>query len=328
MENNKLLDLLYNTLGPYKFNTGNEYSFVCPLCSRSDNAKKLTINLDTSDKAHFQRWHCWRNPTEHKGTNIISLFRRISASELKISQAKQILTEMSVPTYDINDIEPNLFSTPKEIKTEIIELPQHFHSFAEVKMDDPEYRNAMLYIKSRNITGSDIIKNNIGYCDGGPYRGYIILPSYDANRNLNYFVARKYYDTVTMRYKNPLISKNIIFNEIHINWNERIYLVEGVFDALAIKRNAIPLLGKTIGSALKKKIYEMGVKEICICLDNDAIKQSVNYIEEFMKNGISVYFTQLTDKDPSKIGFQEMTRLLKQSLQINFQDLIKLKMAL
>jgi hypothetical protein len=40
--------------------------------------------------------------------------------------------------------------------------------------------------------------------------------------------------------------KNIIGFENMINWNVPIVLCEGAFDAIAIKRNAIPLFGKNI----------------------------------------------------------------------------------
>ncbi len=38
----------------------------------------------------------------------------------------------------------------------------------------------------------DIIKYNIGFCNEGPYGGRVIIPSYDDNGKLNYFIARDY----------------------------------------------------------------------------------------------------------------------------------------
>jgi hypothetical protein len=54
------------------------------------------------------------------------------------------------------------------------------------------------------------------------------------------------------------VSRDIIGFELFINWNVPIILCEGVFDAIAIKRNAIPLLGKTI-----QKVNEKNHKFIC-----------------------------------------------------------------
>ena len=58
-----------------------------------------------------------------------------------------------------------------------------------------------------------------------------------------------------------------------------IILCEGLFDAMAIKRNAIPLLGKNIQSNLMKKIVTSVVNKIYIALDRDAIKQALNFCE-------------------------------------------------
>ena len=56
------------------------------------------------------------------------------------------------------------------------------------------------------------------------------------------------------KYKNPPMSKDTVGFELFINWNEPIVLCEGVFDAIAIRNNAIPLLGKFLSKTLLKKI--------------------------------------------------------------------------
>jgi hypothetical protein len=327
MTNNiKLLDFLRNILGPYKSYTGEEYYFSCPFCTKHDSKKKLAIKLDKDDLARFQHWHCWRDDT-HKGSNLISLIRKMKLPQNKISQLKSILKAYGI-AYDIDNIENGFQQSHEQVNKPEACLPEGFHSFIEVS-NNPEYKNALSYIKQRGITGSDIIKNNIGYCDTGKYQGYIIVPSYDESANLNYFAARSYYISEgSMRHKNPPMSKNIVFNELHINWNFPIILCEGVFDALAIKRNAIPLLGKTINDALREKIVSKNVKEIYLCLDADALKNTIRYIEDFLRNDIDVYFVQLPGKDPNKIGFENMYRLIKNAEKVDFSDLVKLKLSM
>ena len=78
------------------------------------------------------------------------------------------------------------------------------------------------------------------------------------------------YEDDTFKHKNPQVSKDIVGFELHINWNYPVCLVEGAVDAIAIKRNAIPLFGKTIPDQLKHRIIENNVKTIYICLDKDA----------------------------------------------------------
>ena len=99
-----------------------------------------------------------------------------------------------------------------------------------------------------------------------------------------------------------------------------------MFDAMAIKRNAIPLFGKTVPKLLMKKIYEKCVKSIYILLDRDAIKDSIKMIDGFMKNGIDVYFVNLKEGDPSDVGFEKTINLIKETKQTSFSDLMRMRL--
>ncbi len=81
----------------------------------------------------------------------------------------------------------------------------------------------------------------------------------DQDGNLNYFTARSFEEKPYVKYRNPSVSRDIIPNEHLINWNLPIVLCEGLFDAIAIKRNAIPLLGKNIEPNLMKQHLIMDV---------------------------------------------------------------------
>ena len=142
---------------------------------------------------------------------------------------------------------------------------------------------------------------------------------------LNYFVGRNIYDG-GMKYKNPPVSKDVIGFELFINWDEPIVLCEGSFDAMAIRRNAIPLFGKTIPKKLKMKIYEKKVKKIYILLDSDAVKDSIKITDDLMRNGIDVYFVNLREEDPSDMGFKKVINLIKETKQTSFSDLMRMKL--
>jgi hypothetical protein len=183
----------------------------------------------------------------------------------------------------------------------------------------------MFYLSNRGITYEDILKYNIGYCDEGLYTNRVIIPSYDDNGQLNFFVGRDIFES-KMKYRNSPTTKDVIGFELFINWDEPIVLCEGPFDAIAIKRNAIPLFGKTIMRNLKKKIYENSVKKIYLALDEDAIIDSIKITEEFSKNEINVYLIKLLKKDPSEIGFKNFVYLINDTKKTTFSDLVKLKL--
>jgi hypothetical protein len=110
--------------------------------------------------------------------------------------------------------------------------------------------------------------------------------------------------------------------EYFINWSTPIILCEGALDAIAIKRNAIPLFGKLIPDALMMKLVQTQVKTVYLALDNDVIKLSLNYAEQLLNLGKEVYLIELEGKDPSKLGFEKMTKLLHTAKPFTFADII------
>jgi DNA primase len=184
----------------------------------------------------------------------------------------------------------------------------------------------MSYLNKRNISFGDIIKYQIGYCDDGLYSNRIIIPSYDESMKLNYFIARDFYSSYS-KYKNPPVSKNIIVFDSLINWNEPIVLCEGVFDAIAIKRNAIPLLGKNIPKALFERIISKSINKVYLALDSDAMSEILKITDIFSKYNIDVYIIKLNkDTDPSDVGFEEMLKYVKNSESSSFTEQVMMKL--
>ncbi len=298
-----VITLLESVLGKGKINSNDNVAFHCPFCHH--NKKKLECNIAT------QYWHCW--VCNAAGRKLAVLFRKLNVQREKISKLVSLLDDVEYkPTKTTTD-------------TPVLQLPEGYRPLWKLDQLSPEYRNAVHYLKNRNINIFDILKYRIGYCRKGPYKGKIIIPSYDANGSLNYFVARAYYEEDKFKHKNPPASKDIVGFEMHINWRMPIILVEGAFDAIAIRRNVIPLFGKTISNTLKKRIVEMNVKEIYICLDKDARKQALEAAEYFMANGITVYFVDLTEKDPSELGFEKIISQIHNTQILSNEKLMEQK---
>mgnify|MGYP003670646792 FL=1 len=298
-----IITLLETVMGRGKINSNDNIAFHCPFCHH--NKKKMEVNIVT------QYWHCW--VCNAAGRKLPILFRKLNVQREKIAKLIELLDDVEWrPTKTTTD-------------TPVLQLPEGYRPLWKLQEMSPEYRNAIHYLKSRNITIHDILKYRIGYCRKGSYKGKIIIPSYDANGSLNYFVARAYYAEDKYKHKNPPASKDIVGFELHINWNMPIILVEGAFDAIAIKRNCIPLFGKTISNTLKKRIVEKGVKDIYICLDLDARKQALETAEYFMSNGLNVFFVDITGKDPSELGFEKITNVLHETHIMNETELMEQK---
>jgi DNA primase len=302
---NKLIYLIDRTIGSkgQKLKKQNEYMYWSPFVSH--HKPKLQINIITG------KWHCW--VSNAGGHNLFQLFKKVNATNDQFTELRGMVDETS---YGYKS---------KEVRKEVkVELPKEFLSLV-YKHPSPVYKNAMMYLHKRGITYEDILKYNIGYCDQGLYTNRVIIPSYDEDGQLNFFVGRDIFES-KMKYRNSPTQKDIIGFDLFINWDEPIVLCEGPFDAIAIKRNVIPLFGKTILSKLKRKIIEKKVKSIYISLDTDAIGDSMKMVENFMNHNIDVYFVKLTEKDPSDLGFEKVTELLKKTDKMKFSDLMRMKL--
>ncbi len=300
----KIITILDSALGVGSSLKGNEQAHHCPFCNH--HKKKLQINLDT------QRWHCW--VCDSKGRSIQSLLRKLNVDLRDIAVVKDVYGDE--PEYDTKEEFVAKLQLPKEFK----------QLYFKPKGINPLYNQALHYLNKRGITKADIVKYNIGYCEDGLYGGRVIIPSYDESGDLNYFVARSFYEDEKMKYKNPPISRDVIVFENMINWNEPITLVEGVFDSFSVKRNVIPLLGKFLLSKLKNKIMEKGVTDVTIMLDSDAVDDSTKHTEWFQKNGIKVKNIIPTDKDAGEMGFQKVNELLKGAKETTWDDLVLSKL--
>jgi DNA primase len=301
-DKNKVTSILSNTLGSHSTLRGNELAFYCPFCNH--HKQKLQVNTET------QKWHCWT--CNSGGKKLTSLLRKLDVDKNSISIIREIYGDSNYnPQQD--DSETKIYiSLPKEFKS-LNEPPKGFN---------PEYKQAMNYLTQRGITQKEIIKYNIGYCVDGLYARRVIIPSYDSNGLLNYFVSRSYYQDEKMKYKNPPISKNIICFESQINWKEPIILCEGVFDAITIKRNVVPLLGKFPSKQLVERIFMSGVSNIIISLDNDAMNEAMKAAEYFRKNGINVKMMYLKDKDASEIGYTKFYEELTKTKEFTSEELL------
>ena len=119
------------------------------------------------------------------------------------------------------------------------------------------------------------------------------------------------------------MSKDTVCFEMFINWNEPIVLCEGVFDAIAIRRNVIPLLGKFPSKTLVTRLVEKKVKTIYVALDEDARQDAIKLSKFLMDYGISTYLLNMKDKDPSELGFTKFWELLNSTQQSTFSDIIR-----
>ena len=306
MKEDLLKRLLESVLGVSKSaRGGDEAVFTCPSCNH--RKKKLTVNLATQK---FQCWVCG-----YKGHRAFKLLKAVSASPKAYEILKDIDSQYSFRKQTITKAPSGSLQLPSGV-TPIMS------SSAILS------KHALHYLNQRGITPQDVVKYDLHYCEQGDLRNMVVIPSYDKDGFLNYYVGRSFDKNAYIKHKLASSTKDIIGFEMYINWDLPIILCEGAFDAMAIKRNAIPLFGKKLATTLMTKIIKSNVKKIYLALDEDALKDAFNHAETFMSYGKRVYLIEMGDKDPSELGFEQFTKLLHSATELTTSTLMKKRLAL
>ena len=249
-DNEILVEIIRDLFGKEKnyYQTKGQISVNCPYCDDGKNKGNLDINMN---EHVFKCWSCSdSNGTHGHLGKLMDMFG----------------TKRQKKIYDL--FKPKDVNV-KEYRVKKIELPKEFIQFKDVNPIHIPHKEAVKYLKTRGITNQMVEKYNIGFATDGEYSGRIIVPSYNLDGELSYFISRAWFKTKN-KYKNPEAPKEtIIFNEKFIDWDSPIYVCEGVFDGF-FTPNPVILLGKVMSDLLFEKIYDNAKSDVIICLDSDA----------------------------------------------------------
>lgn len=267
------LSIIKQSLGSC-YESNEELLFFCPKCNH--HKRKLSVNVQ---KEVFKCWIC-----DYKGTDLSPLIRD---RELK-SKWKVLTQQVDITRFD------DLFKDEDKVQQEfILSMPDHFVSLTNKTHSETGLR-AKKYLLHRGITDEQILMYKMGFCFHGPYTNRVIVPSFDERGNLNYYIARSF-DDAYIKYKNPPCSKDVIFNDLFVDWSAPVVLVEGFFDSLKYD-NSIPILGSTLN--IKSKLFKKIVskcKTVYICLDQDARQKELKIVKNLLDFGIKVCKIELYD---------------------------------
>tara|TARA_Y100000592_G_scaffold31358_1_gene49928 strand:+ start:2430 stop:3368 length:939 start_codon:yes stop_codon:yes gene_type:complete len=263
--------IISDILGYYN-RRGDEHLYHCPFCDH--HKKKLSVNFQ---KGYFKCWVC-----DTRGKNLYRIVRKFGTYE-----QRQKWLELD-GRLDLSEFDKMFAALNDEVQEQTIDLPEEFTSLCNKHLPRSS-KIAFDYLLSRGVTKSDILRWKGGYCDKGRYSGRIVVPSFNNNGFVNYFIARSYVGH-KKRYLNPPCGRDIIFNELYLDWDEPVTLVEGVFDAMIAGDNSIPLLGSTLRE--DSKLFQAIVLNdvpVYLGLDPDADKKTRYMIKCMLKYDIEVY---------------------------------------
>ncbi len=339
------LEKLYNILTVFLGDSKNgfddrtfQYQFPCPRCVERDGwteARKYNLEVNIQ-KQVFQCWKCSSGGDDEMRGSIVKLIRMYGNEKL-LEEYKSIIRSIKESELYKLHFNSNDFNIDTSIiEKEELKLPTSFKFFNENERNN---YGALKYLQNRGIGWDIIEKYKIGYTEKeeenkkGSFR--IIIPSYNALGELNYWVGRDYLPksekyAQRLKYDNPKVEKKtIVFNEEKIQWDANITLVEGPFDHIVVP-NSIPLLGKSLTKDYKLYWELISRANACvnIWLDNDIIDNGKDIYALLnhgrLYNKVRFINTEL-GKDPSEIyqkyGYKGIANCLMNSEMLQEYEL-------
>ena len=329
----KLYNILTVFLGESKsgYSEGQmQYQFPCPHCIEKygyQEARKYNLEVSFTKGGVYQCWKCSSEGDDLMHGSIKKLIRLFGNEKLLDEYTNVIHSIRDSELYKLHfsDFDRTI------IEREALKLPPSFKFFNKNERNN---YGALKYLQNRGIGWDIIEKYKIGYTEKeeenkkGSFR--IIIPSYNALGELNYWVGRDYLPkskkyAQRLKYDNPKVEKkDIIFNEEKIQWDADITLVEGPFDHIVVP-NSIPLLGKALNKDYKLywDIISKCNSNCNIMLDSDAY-QSVKEIYKLLNHGNlygRIRYIPVEDgEDPSSLyekgGYKKIAEHLANAQQI------------
>lgn len=240
VERRKLLTRAFGRVK--RSNDGVNVACYCPRCAERGKRKlKLAVRLDDG------RYHCWTCGV--KGRSISTLIEDVRP-ELRV---------------DAHRLFPRALSQRPDVvvpERECIRLPEDFLLLApNVTAQLPEVRRAVSYCSSRGLMIDKMWRFRLGTTTSGKFAGNLIVPSFDALGELNYYVVRSTRPDAYIRYMNaPGRKQSIVFNELDVDWNRELVVTEGPFDTFNCDANVVCALGNNLdeGFLLFHRIVEHG----------------------------------------------------------------------
>jgi len=279
------------------YKSGEEFLFHCKKCGH--DKKKLSVNFE---KNVFKCWIC-----DYRGNNLYSLVKRYGTRTQKQEW------ESYAKTIDVSfSLEEMLAGEEKEECEQVkIDLPEEFISLANKSLPLSSVE-PLKYLQGRGVSKKEILKWKIGYCKSGEYANRVVIPSFDEDGDVNYFVARAY-GKEWPPYKNPNVSKDIVFNQLYVDFQSDLVLVEGVFDAMNAE-NAVPILGSSLRE--DSKLFQEIVKwntTVYVALDPDAEKKAMKLIKNLLLYGMEVHKIDIS-------GFKDVGEMTKEQFENRKKD--------
>lgn len=278
--------------GPARLSrTTRNLEVMCPICAPSDKTKKkLAILLDDD------RTHCW--VCGFKARSLVTLIKKYGTSE----QLRTYYEKFMPKSTRSNKAKETSASEP-------VVLPSDFSLVTLANMASPDFRVVKNYCCNRGMSERDLWYYKIGCSVQFKWKRRAIVPSFDKDGKLNYYVGRTVDKEIRPKYSNLDVDKStIIFNEMNVDWSKQLVLCEGAFDMFKCGDNAVPLLGSDLNEeSLLFNTILVHRTPIALALDGDMwVKKTPKVVKKLVEYDIPVVVVDTRPfDDPGKASKQQ-----------------------
>jgi len=285
---------------------GLNFDVRCPICAPADPTKKKLAIRTTDDACHC--WVCgW------KARSLAPLLRKYGTQE-HLNVYRELTGQGGRSDLVTAEVE----------KVQKIELPKDFRLLTLASEMDPDVKAAWRYVYSRGLTDRDAWYFKFGVSDEQRWKRRVIMPSFDSNGELNYFVARAVDKDKKPKYDNPDVDKNpVVFNEINLDWNKRLVLCEGPFDMVKCPENSTALLGSDLDERHEvfNKILLHGTP-VALALDGDMWqKKTPRIVKKLQEYNVDVLVVDVRPwGDPGNMSKAEFEKALSEAKPLFWED--------
>lgn len=284
----------------------------CPFCQNPNKRKlKLSIHLE---KCFYHCWIC-----DKKGSNITYLVKKINTNY--VTEAEALFETKSKKAF-------NLFEDQSKEEEINVDLPPEFMFLAEsFNHINPDVKAVLKYAINRGVNKHKLWMLRLGVSLNPDFSRMLILPSYDKDGKLNFYTGRKIdVDTKnSYKYKNALVpKKNIIFNELNLDFSLPLTIVEGPLDLIKTNDNATCLLGSSLTEGMK--LFHEIVRnktDVILALDDDAYDKAIKIAKNLSEYDINVKILNTSiAEDVGDMTSSQFKQVYQEAKEISETDML------
>jgi hypothetical protein len=211
-----------------------------------------------------------------------------------------------------------------KVEKPVVRLPADFQLLATSTSVHPNVKAIRKYLWARGLTDDDFWYFKFGYSQEYRWSRRVIMPSFDSEGSLNYFTARAVDQDRSMRYDNADAEKSqIIFNEMNIDWTQRLVVCEGPFDMVKCGENAVPLLGNTM---LESSILFCNIiahsTPIVIALDSKETSKMQRIAQKLAEYDVDAMIVNVSPfKDPGEMSKEQFQEALHKARSVSWGEM-------